>query len=299
LDLFGNHPPTLHKLFWPIRAFPPIPLHFLIKFPQNLNIPNSYLSHMSTDQVSVETVEMESETSLKRPHSDVAEGSPEGPEPKRTCTENPKESKRKTNWDLDDTLAFLLLLQRFNMNFGQVLLSLKNDQHRRPDETEVTLGKYWKNLKSSASKFSKPFSFPAFKAPPQKHGAPRLKGKELEDRNRELELQHSIKRTEAEKIYLRCKELIEQMREKEILLKSGDVIDEETISDAKKARENIRANRLLRYEEMAKKDEQFQEVSLETMRELAGSLKTTQEATSELLLLLGRLVAVEEAKLTK
>jgi len=247
---------------------------------------------MSTTQVSVETLVMENVTSLKR--ANPRNPSKEVSKKKRTeAAEATKE--RKSNWELDDTLAFLLLLKRFNMNFGLVKVSLQNDQHRRTDDTEYTLGKYWKNLKAKG-KFTNPFVYPAFKVPPQKRGETRLKGEELKARNQKLEIDHAIKRVEAETLFNNCVELIDQMREKEILLKSGEPVEEKAIFEAKTARENIRANRLQRYSEMAKKDEQFQETSIATMQDLKGSLLTNQEATEKLLALLDRLVTLEESK---
>lgn len=52
----------------------------------------------------------------------------QGNEKKAKTTEGGR--KRATNWELSDTLAFLLLLLRFNFDMAQVLQSFKNDQHR-------------------------------------------------------------------------------------------------------------------------------------------------------------------------
>jgi len=195
------------------------------------------------------------------------------------------DKKRLANWDLEDTLAFLQLLKRFNVNFYETLISLKNDQHRRTEDTEASLGKYWKNIKSPKSKFAKPFVYPTFKAPPQKKTGPRLKGAALEERNK--------------KLFTACQDLIVSLREKEILLKSGDQVEENDIADAKKALENVRSNRLARWEEISKRDEAFQQGSMETMQELRVSLRENQETTKALLAVIQELVECKKAKLSQ
>ena len=91
--------------------------------------------------------------------------------------------------------------------------------------------------------------------------------------------------------------LIGELKDKEILIRSGEEADTAMlVKEAKDARENIRANRLLRYEEMARKDEEFQERSTAVMNLLVDGLATAQTNTTALLALLARLVEVQERK---
>jgi len=156
-------------------------------------------------------------------------------------------------------------------------------------------GRTWREPNPS---FFKPFTYPKFHATAQKRGdsAPRLNRSQLHERRLQEEATYSSARHEAEKIFQECQTLIDELKEKEILLKSGEELDPQMIDDAKTARENIRANRLLRYEEMARKDEEFQLFSTNAMKSLTDSLESNQASTVQLLALLARLVALEEAK---
>ena len=113
----------------------------------------------------------------------------------------------------------------------------------------------------------------------------------------QTKLCHQERLAEAVKLFDACKVLIREQKDKETLIRSGEEADTAMlVKEAKDARENIRANRLLRYEEMARKDEEFQERSTAAMNLLVDGLATAQTNTTALLALLARLVEVQERK---
>lgn len=61
---------------------------------------------------------------------------------------------RKENWEMDDDLAFLQLVLKYKHAWDLILNDFKKFQHRRPDETEETLEKHWKNLIGKSSKYA-------------------------------------------------------------------------------------------------------------------------------------------------
>jgi hypothetical protein len=225
---------------------------------------------------------------------DTAKETKETEELGDTANETQESEERKDNWEIDDDLALLKLMKRHNMDFGQVLCSLLNDQHRRVDDTETSLGKRWKNLKSINSRYSKPFRYKAFKPPTQKSLG--LKGEQFKQKRAQLEVLHAAGASAAEKMYEECVALVEELREKEVLIKNGDVLEPKMIDDAKKARENIRTNRLLKWEEMAKQDAEFQGSSLSAIQTLSSSLEANQRRSDGLLMLLTRIVVIVEKK---
>jgi len=136
--------------------------------------------------------------------------------------------------------------------------------------------------------------------PPKKPGEPKLKGQAFKDYRLQLELDYAEKSAAAVEIYDACIALINEMREKEILIRNGEELDEEALrnlKDAKDARENIRANRLARYEEMARSDERFQQRTSEAMSLLVTNLANTEATSNSFLALLERLVTLEEKRL--
>jgi hypothetical protein len=167
-------------------------------------------------------------------------------------------------------------------------------QIRRPKETEVTLAKHWKNMKGRGSKFKKPFAYPKFAPPRTPLGASR-KHQATAERRVAAQTLYDENKVASEKIFNHCIELIASLQEIEVLVKSGELEDTtEIITKAKSARENIRANRLLRYEEMAKKDEEFQKTTLDCINLLTSSIAGNQQSIHEFIALLERYVVVKE-----
>jgi len=219
----------------------------------------------------------------------------DGPVEEQNEAKKPKtDAPRKSNWELDDTHAFLVLLSRHQMDFAQVLLSLQNDQHRRTNDTEVSLGKYWKNLKGSQSKFQKPFAYPKFrpgKLAPGKHT--RAEAKKIKFTQ---EVVWAEERSKAEKVFGACVKLISDLQEKEVLLRSGEEVPTDYIESEKRKRENIRALRLLRSEEMARRDEVFQVAATDAMQQMVAGQVQNQANITSLVDLMARFVTMEERK---
>lgn len=148
------------------------------------------------------------------------------------------------------------------------------NQFRRPDETEHSLLKYWKNLKGTQSKFLKPFKPAKFTYAPPK--GQKLTSEEKRSDRLAQEVFHEEGVAHAETKFNECKRLIEELKDKEVLLKSGEQIEPKKIEEAKTARDNVRASRLARYEEMSKRDEEFQANASKTLAVLAQSLQASQ-----------------------
>jgi len=106
----------------------------------------------------------------------------------------------------------------------------------------------------------------------------------------EQEATHAEALVHAQRTFQECVELIDELRENEIVLKSGDEVTSSMIGDAQQARQNIRVNRLARYEEMAKKDEEFQTITTGVMQAMLQSYSSNQDNIKSLVALLTRLV---------
>lgn len=90
---------------------------------------------------------------------------------KRADESNTSEKKqRKENWEMDDDHSFLQLVQKYKFSWDQVKNDLLKHQHRRTDDTEVTLEKHWKNLAGPKSKYAegKEYEGTPFKTPRRK-----------------------------------------------------------------------------------------------------------------------------------
>jgi hypothetical protein len=169
----------------------------------------------------------------------------------------------------------------------------------REEDTEVSIQKHWKNMKSKNSKFTRPFTFPQFNPAlhvPRSPGLPRDR-KSVEERRAAAAVVHAANCTAAEGYFNNCVSLLKELKEKEVLVRSGETEDTtEIIKEAKDARENIRTNRLLRYEEMSKRDEEFQDTSLSAMKELTTAVRNNQLQMDTIVSLYERMVQVEEKK---
>jgi len=140
------------------------------------------------------------------------------------------------------------------------------------------------------SKFTKAFSYPKFVQPPVGKNAAKDR-KSVATRRQQAELRHAEKRAAAEKSFENCTELLKQLKEKEILVASGQAEDNtQMIQEQRAARENIRANRLHRYEEMARKDEEFQQATSEALKLLMESIVVNQDTMALFVNLFERIV---------
>jgi len=152
-------------------------------------------------------------------------------------------------------------------------------------------------MKGRKSKFNKPFSHPKFVVPRPPPGAPR-NHKATAERRILAQAVYEENKKACEKSFDRCCALIAALQETEVLVKSAELEDTtEIIAQAKSARENIRANRLLRYEEMAKKDEEFQKATLEAIHLLIRAISDNQQNIQSFVGLFERYVVAKESKL--
>lgn len=102
-----------------------------------------------------------------------------------------EKKSRLENWDLDDDLALVLLIEKYKFAWDQIKLQMQNHQHRRLQDTEKTLEKRWKNISANDSK-NKYHKSKEFQGTPFK-----ITGKTLDDI--QLQQQEAIHR---EKVYL-------------------------------------------------------------------------------------------------
>ena len=140
---------------------------------------------------------------------------------------SPKKQKRGTNWDLDDDLALLKLIYKWNFDWESIKKEFHLHQHRRPDETMVTLEKYvfvmidyrincfrrWFNVASGQSKYNKPFRYNKFTLPRRKI---------TEEEKTQLEAIYNEQRSSAEASFTECFEYIGKIEAKEIMVTSED-----------------------------------------------------------------------------
>lgn len=63
--------------------------------------------------------------------------------------------RRKLNWAMEDDKNLLDLILKHNFAWDLILRDFKQFQHRRPNETEKSLEKRWKNLNSKQGKYNK------------------------------------------------------------------------------------------------------------------------------------------------
>lgn len=63
--------------------------------------------------------------------------------------------RRKLNWAMEDDKDLLELILKYNFAWDQILKDFQKFQHRRPNETEKSLEKRWKNLNSKQGKYNK------------------------------------------------------------------------------------------------------------------------------------------------
>jgi hypothetical protein len=92
-------------------------------------------SDKSESPTKVRIVDTRTETTVVEPSKDVSE----------------KSKQRKENWKIDDDKALLQALVKYKFAYDQVLNDFKKFQHRRPDETESSLEKRWKNIKANST----------------------------------------------------------------------------------------------------------------------------------------------------
>jgi len=96
-----------------------------------------------------------------------------------------------------------------------------------------------------------------------------------------------------------CVELMTELtiKEKEVLVKSGEAEDTTSlIREKKEERENIRANRLLRYQEMAKKDEEFQAATTASLNVLINTIQSNERHMESFLNILSQYLITQTEK---
>jgi hypothetical protein len=100
-----------------------------------------------------------------RPCEDVQPDEPECDQDEEEAVESQPAAKkrRKYNWKMEDDKALLELISKYNFSWDLILRDFTKHQHRRPNETEKSLEKRWKNVNARQGKYSRELIIKPFK----------------------------------------------------------------------------------------------------------------------------------------